>query len=194
MSFFARVARKIASFYAGLSFRCDLPVFHRNFLPSLLPSFGLDGVGAEIGVARGDFSAIILRNSNLRLLYSVDSWSGDRFKNYPIAMNKLSCFKGRSVIMKNASEDASASIKDASLDFIYIDASHDYEAVLQDLGLWWPKLKKGGIFSGHDYIDGSFPEGNFGVKKAVDIFLSDKSHGRLFIVPWKWPTWYCVKK
>jgi hypothetical protein len=41
--------------------------------------------------------------------------------------------------------------EDGSLDFIYIDAAHDYESVKKDLAAWFPKLKPGGIFSGHDY-------------------------------------------
>ena len=40
-----------------------------------------------------------------------------------------------------------------SLDFIYIDARHDYKAVWDDLEAWFPKLRKGGLFSGHDYVD-----------------------------------------
>ena len=43
-----------------------------------------------------------------------------------------------------------------SLDFIYIDARHDYKAVWDDLEAWFPKLRKGGLFSGHDYVDADY--------------------------------------
>lgn len=54
-----------------------------------------------------------------------------------------------------------------SIDFIFIDANHDYRHVKEDIRLWLPKVKRGGVIAGHDYI-------NFaGVKKAVDELLPD---------------------
>ena len=47
-----------------------------------------------------------------------------------------------------------------SLDFVFIDASHIYKYVAEDIDLWEPKVKKGGLVSGHDL---DFPD----VKKAV---------------------------
>ena len=40
---------------------------------------------------------------------------------------------------------------DGSFDFIYVDARHDYRGVAVDIAEWWPKLRPGGIFAGHDY-------------------------------------------
>ena len=42
--------------------------------------------------------------------------------------------------------------EDESLDFVYIDANHAYDWVVQDIELWYPKVKKGGILWGHDYL------------------------------------------
>ncbi|MBT5491708.1 class I SAM-dependent methyltransferase, partial [bacterium] len=39
-----------------------------------------------------------------------------------------------------------------TLDFIYIDANHTYESAKEDIQLWYPKIKVGGMISGHDYI------------------------------------------
>jgi hypothetical protein len=55
--------------------------------------------------------------------------------------------------------------EDRSVDAIFIDAGHSYEAVMKDLRAWHPKMKKGGIMAGHDYK--SFA----GVKKAVNEFF-----------------------
>jgi hypothetical protein len=39
---------------------------------------------------------------------------------------------------------------DASLDFVFLDADHSYEAVKNDIISWMPKIKTGGLLSGHD--------------------------------------------
>jgi hypothetical protein len=54
---------------------------------------------------------------------------------------------------------------DETIDFIYIDGDHTYEAVAADIAGWWPKLKVGGILAGHDYNDQT-P----GTVQAVDEF------------------------
>jgi FkbM family methyltransferase len=72
------------------------------------------------------------------------------------------------------SVDASEMIPHHSLDFVYLDARHDYTAVLEDLEAWFDKVRPGGILAGHDYLDGTFPAGVFGVKSAVDEFLGER--------------------
>ena len=56
--------------------------------------------------------------------------------------------------------------KDESIDFLFIDGDHNYDAVMKDLKFWYPKVKNGGIISGHDYmwVDAR-------VKRAVDQFF-----------------------
>jgi predicted O-methyltransferase YrrM len=49
------------------------------------------------------------------------------------------------------SVEASKLYEDNSLDFIFLDAAHDYENVYKDLIHWYPKIKSGGVFAGHDY-------------------------------------------
>jgi predicted O-methyltransferase YrrM len=49
------------------------------------------------------------------------------------------------------SAESALNFADGSMDFIFIDAAHDYDSVVKDLAAWWPKLKPGGIFAGHDY-------------------------------------------
>jgi hypothetical protein len=53
--------------------------------------------------------------------------------------------------MKMSSEEACFSFDDISIDFVYIDASHDYENVSKDIDMWSKKVKPGGIISGHDW-------------------------------------------
>jgi len=56
---------------------------------------------------------------------------------------------------------------DESFDFIFLDGGHDYETIIEDIKGWYPKLKKGGIFGGHDC---DWP----GVGKAIKEYFGDK--------------------
>jgi hypothetical protein len=177
----------------------------RNELPSLLN----DGIGVEIGVERGEFSEIILKNSNLKILYSVDSWKEMSDEEYQDINNhnqkkhnqnkaeteqRLSQFGGRSKILCMTSEEASKQFEDNSIDFIYIDANHSYEGCKKDIELWFPKVAEGCVISGHDYIaDGIYSEGIFGVQRAVDEFIL-KYNLKLSSTDEPWSSWYCIKK
>ena len=55
---------------------------------------------------------------------------------------------------------------DESLDFVYIDSSHEFNETQDEILCWYPKLKSGGVLSGHDYANG--PE----VRRAVDLFAA----------------------
>jgi hypothetical protein len=158
----------------------------REDLPFFLNHKKLTGLGLELGVLRGEFSDHILRYWNGKKLYLVDAWrhiSGNVDLNNPdhngnldnMAKTYMSVYGyfSKATIIRELSAEASELFKDESLDFIYIDAAHDYENVKADLNIWHPKIKKGGIFSGHDYIDSPASKNGhseFGVKKAVDEF------------------------
>ena len=60
---------------------------------------------------------------------------------------------------------------DESLDWVYIDANHRYEYVKENLEIWTPKVKKGGICAGHDYDNPKSQGKGWNVKKAVDEFV-----------------------
>ena len=59
--------------------------------------------------------------------------------------------------------------EDDYFDLIFIDAGHEYEQVSQDIKLWYPKMKKKGIFSGDDY---HYPP----VEKAIQEFIKKTNH------------------
>jgi hypothetical protein len=65
------------------------------------------------------------------------------------------------------SDDAVADVQ--PVDFIYIDGNHTYSYVKADLANYWPKIKRDGILSGHDF-DYRSP----GVIKAVTEFCGRK--------------------
>jgi predicted O-methyltransferase YrrM len=83
--------------------------------------------------------------------------------------------------IKSKSLDAVNLFSDQSLDFVFIDASHEYEDVKNDINAWFPKVKVGGVLAGHDYYENN----DFapGVKMAVnEIFRDFETSENCFIV------------
>jgi hypothetical protein len=131
-------------------------------LPRILSENKLNGKGVEIGVFKGEFSKHILDNWDGKL-YLIDPWRGiedyidaSNHHNHPSAyvdtMNSISGYEDRAIMIRCLSSQAIELFENESLDFVYIDGNHAYDYVKKDIELWFPKLKKGGLFSGHDYL------------------------------------------
>jgi len=71
-------------------------------------------------------------------------------------------------------------LQDNFYDFIFIDASHKYKDVLDDIKICWPKLKIGGIMSFHDYGWDGCNDG--GPKKAFDEVFGTPKHKPIFSI------------
>ena len=72
-------------------------------------------------------------------------------------------------VVKSPSFLAASLFPDDYLDWVYIDASHRYEDVREDIAVWHRKVKPGGILSGHDYSNCA------GVEKAVREFAASRA-------------------
>lgn len=144
--------------------------------------------GAEIGVSEGRFSeAMLIAVPECRLL-SIDIWRGyNRLSpekaelRYQRTLARLTQpqYQGRSEIWRMSSLEASQRVADRSLDWAYIDADHTFNSVMQDILLWAPKVRDGGVLWGHDYA-------NFyraGVIQAVLAYT-----GAMGVNPW-YVTW-----
>ena len=186
----------------------------REDLPEFLNQKGLIGTGVEVGVLRADFSFHILSKWRGEKLYLVDGWRhipGLEDVNNPDhnghldsmakAMMKIYTFGERATMIRELSVPASKLFQDCSLDFVYIDAGHDYKSVSADLEAWFPKVKRGGLIMGDDYAEGYWegPEKKkftkFEVIKAVDDFFGE---GRVSLTPAKQneyykPNWWTIK-
>lgn len=133
---------------------------------------GLYKVGAEIGVAEGNYSKYLLANSNIQKMYLVDPFDSTIAEYYcteQVTKDNLKDYADRIVILPMTSESAAKEITDNSLDFVYVDGDHRYAFAKQDMELWFPKVKPGGMFAGHDYHPAQ-P----GVVKAITEFCDSR--------------------
>eukprot|EP01013_Petalomonas_cantuscygni_P042979 TRINITY_DN7816_c0_g1_i1.p1 TRINITY_DN7816_c0_g1~~TRINITY_DN7816_c0_g1_i1.p1 ORF type:complete len:367 (+),score=54.88 TRINITY_DN7816_c0_g1_i1:56-1156(+) len=189
--------------------------------------------GLEIGVREGDFARILLsRWHTVREYHCVDVWAKQEhyedFANsdnavqeqrYQLTRKRLAPYERAGVDVRYYrmfSTEAASHIPDDSLDFAYHDARHDYAGLLSDLVLYWPKMRRGAIVAGHDYLDnadlrehvrsqwgfqdwavnadGSRTPGEKAVRSAVNEFAA--AMGRQVVVvthELDWPTWYIRK-
>ena len=165
----------------------------RKHLPQWFADLGFT-TGAEVGVWRGGFSSLLCQANPKLHLFCVDAWTvsddwldtksmipreaadalmAQAYQQARDTLSPLNC-----TIFRMRSADAAAQIPDKSLDFVYIDANHGYDAVTEDLTLWSRKVRSGGIVSGHDYrVSDTKPF--IQVVPAVNDFT--QAHG---ITPW----------
>ena len=108
-------------------------------------------IGCEIGVSFGENAKDILDNLDIAKIYLVDPlWLSE--KNFLRAKDYLKKYLHKIVWIGKRSEDVTLKeIPYDSLDFCYIDGSHEYHDVKKDLKLYWPRVKVGGLCAGHDY-------------------------------------------
>jgi hypothetical protein len=200
-------ARSLVRSGLRLSYRLPRPplVPSRAELPHLLNERGLVGCAVEIGVKQGEFSELLLDRWAGRHLISVDPWTEAPVEEYVDVANvpqsehdafhaetcaRLARFGERSSVWRMTGEEAAARVPHHSLDFVYLDARHDAPAVREDLETWLPKLRPGGVLAGHDYVDGTFPAGEFGVRSAVGEFAAARGLKVGATLDGPWISWW----
>jgi len=145
-----------------------------------------NSIFVEVGSWRGRSSVYmgveIVNSGKDQMLVCVDTWEGSEENQGHKILENNGLYKdflknigpvedvrpGTLLAMRMTSIDASEYVDDGSLDFVFIDASHDYDNVIADIRAWYPKVKEGGVIAGHDYPD--WP----GVKKAVEEYFGKK--------------------
>jgi hypothetical protein len=141
----------------------------------------------EIGIGSGKTMSYLMQNigdPDFRF-YGIDPYKaygdlhkkGLRFKQDRFDANKrvvenLFWSDGRGKFINEYAHIASETFEDNFFDIIFIDGNHTEDYVLQDMKDWYPKLREGGTFAGHDY----YPVGHHYhcVSKAVDKFAKEQ--------------------
>jgi hypothetical protein len=178
-------------------------------------------IGAEIGVDRGEYSEILCKNNPDMKLFGVDPYVLSAYEpdinpkkagihvnqegfegNYEQATKLLTPYPNYRLI-RSYSSDALKLFKDNSLDFVYIDANHDFPNFIFDIHSWLKKVREDGIICGHDYANFSYKKHNH-VKRALDAYTRCYRMQPLFIVGGdnyikgmkrdKFRSWFWVKK
>ena len=172
-----------------------VPGFKRRQLAEMFGALG-SKTGAEIGVAAAKYSEVICQNVPGLKLLCIDPWvkqfddpihrknhnnhyisATKRLKNYDAAM------------IRARSMDAVRDVPFESLDFVYIDSNHVFDAVMVDIIEWSKRVKPGGIVSGHDYNDFE----NFGIIKAVDTYTEVHNIKQWFLTNERVKSWFWRK-
>jgi hypothetical protein len=149
----------------------------RNDLIATLPK---NMKGAELGVFKGEFSKTIVEIMNPKELYLIDIFQGimgsgdkdgDNFEKISLDesyenLKKHFEHNNNVKIIKGFTVNELSKIEDNYLDFVYVDAGHEYHDVKNDLEVSYKKVKNGGIIMGHDYNKDTFA----GLCLAVDEF------------------------
>ena len=140
----------------------------------------------EIGSWKGrsaSYMGVALHNSGKDIKFDcVDTWDDISPMHNITGEELLRQFTENTAPVKHRinpvraySVDAASYYADNSIDFLFLDADHRYDKVIREMQAWIPKVKKGGVFAGHDYT--SIPD----VKQALgECFNSNED----FSDPW----------
>jgi hypothetical protein len=152
---------------------------------NLVNDLGDDVTALELGIAFGlNVIFMIEHCSNIKKYYAIDphlayqDWGPD--VSYGNMQQELMTFVGDKFLenlnaydkkdkiqhINKTGNEAKDLIPDNSIDFLFIDANHSIASVRQDCLNYYGKMKKSGIFCGHDYDSATVIEG---VKQFMEI-------------------------
>lgn len=191
---------------------------NRSGFPAFLNCLGLHAEAVEVGVQAGVHASSFLQAWKGRRLRLVDTWgklsdgasksqvmyvdianiagadSGRQHRTHCEERLADELHTGRAEIVNLDSSVAAASVPDGELDFVYLDARHDFAGVVADIHAWWPKVKAGGVFAGHDFVDGEFPEGDFFWLSALQAVLPEVAgHTQVTLEKDRYPSFFVMK-
>lgn len=148
---------------------------HYTILPIIVRELHVH-IMAEIGVHSGRLTNAILGSCpGVTEYLMIDPWLLPKCKRvyasaiYARAKIVHQRYRKRAQLIRSTSLDAVDRFEDGSLDFVYIDGNHSHEHVLQDITIWWPKIRSGGSMGGHD-LDSQHGHGVRSAILEADVF------------------------
>lgn len=157
--------KNISNCYPSMGLK---PLKTRNDIAAMLEERKFK-TGIEVGVQKGQFARWTLdRWPSCEQYHLVDIWkqqenykdvanvdNSKQNSNFQKTLINIKPYEDKVVIHRNLSTDAAKDFHKESIDYVYIDARHDYCGVKADIEHYWPIVKPGGIIAGHDYNENS---------------------------------------
>ena len=153
----------------------------REELGILCNRFGFTS-GVEVGVRDGEFSECLIKGNPGMALTSIDPWQAYRAGRtvvtqkeqdaiYASAVARLSKYPTVTIVREDNLVTVTR-IPDQSLDFVYLDGDHEFGQVARELVAWTPKVRPGGLMTGHDFRRSIRSSHHMQVVEAVMGFLT----------------------
>jgi hypothetical protein len=158
----------------------------RLVIQNLILNYKLAKV-AEIGVFKGRTMRAVMRSSvasNVEQWFAIDPWQPnellypglggiDSWDGYHKSVCRYMPWFPQLRVMRLRSLDAVSLFMDGYFDMVYLDGDHSADAVEADIKAWVPKVKKGGIIGGHDYVEDERVTNTYNVAAGVGRMFGD---------------------
>jgi hypothetical protein len=151
-------------FYKSIPGGFDFPDVYREAVAAAPPRAHFVEVGAWFGQSTAFLAVEALNSGKAIRIDVVDHWEGGyadaahlaELRRYDVAAEFENNMRRGGVrdainVVRGDSPRVAEGYADGTLDFVFIDASHDFHSVRWDLLAWLPKLKPGGLLAGHDW-------------------------------------------
>ena len=156
-------------FYGDIEGWCDYEDIYRMAIDTASNGAVFVEIGAWKGKSAAYAGVEIINSGKDITLHLVDHFKGsDEHRNvgsvwheprltedpewlYNTCLKNLEPVSEVVKIIRKPSVQAAKGFKAKSVDFVFIDGSHDTASVLADINAWLPKIKPHGIIAGHDY-------------------------------------------
>lgn len=169
----------------NIKHRVEIPLMMRH--PQAHENSVMNGI--ELGVAKGDFAEELKKRYPNLFLWGVDRYADHHDDaEYSATVKRMAWWSGYA-LLRMSFEQAASHFSDQSFDFVYIDGyAHTGQEGGRTLAQWFPKVRRGGVFAGHDY----HPQYQ-ATKDAVDEFAKVTGRQIHLTTGDEFPSWWMIR-